>query len=296
MRNEYRAGPVYRAGLIVSGGMCAGLGIATLLALALHRTAYAELLPVSVPTPPVAAIGFAACGLALIGIGFWFPRVTSLLAMVTLSLAVTLTAERVLGTGPRVESAIAANLGAVDWYAVAPNTLLVLLLGAGALLLRHTHRWFATRLGIIAVLGSIVFAIGTVGCVGYMTGVPTYVWQSRAPMSFLSAICSGIMGLGIVMSACRYSELDESGRPRWFSSVVCTGALAVNVSTGVAYLCRDGQAWQRAEVIGLLPMIISSGVLAVVAVRQTREPAAAGENAFPVRRRPRFSGSFANPI
>src|ERR1035438_634978 len=120
MRDEYRVGPIYRAGLIVSGGMCAGLGIAILLAQALHRVPDTQLLPASVSTPPAAALGFAACGLALIGIGLWFPRVTSALAMVTLSMVVSLVAERVVGAGPRIEAAIAANLGVGDWSGFAP--------------------------------------------------------------------------------------------------------------------------------------------------------------------------------
>src|ERR1039457_6665567 len=121
--------------------------------------------------------------------------------------------------------------------------------------LRHTSQWFEKRLGAIAILGSIVFAIGVVASMGYITGVPTYVWQPWAPMSFLSAICSCMLGLGIIMSACRYSELDESGRPRWFSLAVCAGALTINLTTVVAYLCAGGQTWKRAEVIGLLPMM-----------------------------------------
>jgi hypothetical protein len=273
MRNEYRVGPVYRAGLIVSGGMCAGLGVATLIAQALHLIAYAKLLPASAPTPPASALGFVACGLALIGIGVWFPRVTSVLAMVTLGLAVVLAGERVFGTGPRAETLIAVNVGAGDWHSTAPNTVVVLLLGAMALLLRHTHRWCARWLGAIAILGSIIFAIGVVGCVGYMTGVPSYAWQSQAPMSFLSAICSCVLGLGIVMSACRYIELDESGRPRWFSLVICIGALAINLVTAVAYLCNDGQTWNRAKAIGLLPMLIVSATLSSVAARKSRRGA-----------------------
>lgn len=268
MQNEYRVGPVYRAGLIVSGGMCAGLGVAILVALTLHRIAYARLLQDSVPTPPESAIGFMACGLALIAVAVWVPRVTSMLAMVTLSMTVALAAERVFGLGPRVESLIAANLGTENWLTIAPNTLVVLLLAAGALLVRHAPRWFAAHLRTIAILGSIIFAIGIVGCVGYMTGVPSYAWQSAAPMSFLSAICSCVLGLGVVMSACRYSELDESGVPRWFSLVVCTGGVAIAVSTAGAYFCRDGHAWKQGEVLGLLPMMIVSCVLAVVAARQ----------------------------
>lgn len=249
--------------------MCAGLGISVLLALALHRVEYTRLLPASVPTSSPSALGFLACGLALIGVGFWFPRVTSILAMVTLSLLVTLAAEKTFATGPRVEALIAANLGG-DYYMVAPNTAAVLLLGAAALLLRHKHRWFERRLAMVAVLGSLVFAIGIAGCVGYMTGVPTYVWQSGAPMSFLSAICSCVLGLGIVMSACRYSELDESGIPKWFSLAVCTGALAVNIAAGVAYLCQDGQKWHLSSVSGLAPMVIVSAALSLVAARQAR--------------------------
>ena len=225
-------------------------------------------MPASVPTPPASALGFVACGLALIGVGFWFPRVTSVLAMVTLSMAVVLAAERAFGTGPRAEDLIAANLGAGDWHGIAPNTVVVLLLAAAALLLRHTHRWYERRLAAIAVLGSIIFAIGVVAWVGYMTGVPIYAWQSRAPMSFLSAMCSCVLGLGIVMSACRYSELDEYGMPRWFSVVICTGALAINLTTGVAYLCKEGQTWDRTKV--LIPMLIVTGTLSAVAARQYR--------------------------
>lgn len=269
MRNEYRAGPIYHAGLIVTGGMCAGLGLSVLLALAFHRVEYTRLLPTSVPASSPSALGFLACGLALIGVGVWFPRITSVLAMVTMSLLVTLAAEKALGTGPRVEALIAANLGG-GAYIVAPNTALVLLLGAAALLLRHKHQWYGRRLRTIAILGSVIFAIGIAGCAGYMTGVPTYVWQSGAPMSFLSALCSCVLGLGVVMSACRYSDLDESGTPRWFSLVVCTGALSVNLAAGLAYLCQDGQMWQPAKIPGLAPMVVVSGMLSVVAARQAR--------------------------
>jgi hypothetical protein len=258
--------------------MCAGLGIAILVALLFHRAAYARLLPASVPTPPASAVGFMACGMALIGVGLWIPRATSILAMVTLSMVVALAAERAFALGPRVEMLIAANLGGGDWQAIAPNTAVVLFLSAAALLMRHTRGWFEARFRAVAILGSIIFAIGAVGCVGYMTGVPTYAWQARAPMSFLSAICSGVLGLGILMSACRHSELDESGTPRWFSLVVCTGALAITVSTAVAFFCRGGQTWEPAEVVGLLPMMIVSWMLAVLAGRQARRAGAPANN------------------
>ena len=271
MRNQYRAGPVYRSSLVVTGGMCAGLGIAILAALPFNRVAYVEVFSASVPTPPVAALGFAVCGLALIGIGLWFPRITSVLAMVTMSMALVLVAEKAFGMGPRLETAIAANLRARNWEDIAPNTLVVLLFAAAALLLRHTHRWFETRLGTIAVLGSIIFGIGVVGGVGYMTEVPTYVWQWRAPMSFLSTICAGILGLGIVMSACRYSELDEAGIPRWFSLVTSTGALSINVAAAVAYIAQDGLTWTQSSVIRLMPMLVANGILSVVAARQARQ-------------------------
>jgi hypothetical protein len=277
MRNEYRAGPIYRTGLIVSGSMCAGLGIAVLVALALHQEDYARVLPASVPTPPVEALGFAACGLALIGIGFWFPRVTSVLAAVTLSLAVTLVMERALEGRARVEAMVAARVGAGNWYSIAPNTVVVLVLAAAALLLRHKYQWFEGRLATIAVLGSIIVAIGVVGCVGYMAGVPTYAWQSLAPMSFPCAVCSCALGLGIIMSACRYTELDDSGAPRWFSAVVCTGALAINLTTAVAYLCRGGRAWPWAEVKAFLPMILVSGALSVLAAFEARKRSASAK-------------------
>ena len=270
MLNQYRVGPIYRAGLIVTGGMCAGLGIAVLVAaLARHNLSYAQLLPASVPTPPIAALGFAACGLALVAVGFWFPQVTSVLAMVTLSLIFTLASEKFLATGPRVGGLIATNLGST-WYAVAPNTALVLLLAGAALLMRHRPRWFESQHTVIAILGSVIFAVGVASCVGYMTGVPTYIWQSGAPMSFLSAVSSCILGIGILMSACRYGELDDIGRPRWLPMVVCTGAVAVNMSVFVAYLVHTGQSWRASNIASLVPMVLVSGALSVVAARQSR--------------------------
>ena len=156
---------------------------------------------------------------------------------------------KVNSVGPRAETLIAINLGTGDWGNVAPNTVVVLLLSAAALLLRGTYRWCGRWLGAVAILGSIVFAIGVVSCVGYMTGIPCYAWQSRAPMSFISAICSCVLGLGIVMSAYRYSALDQSGGPQWFCLVVCVGALAINLATAVAYFCKDGRKWNGANAI-----------------------------------------------
>ena len=135
------------------------------------------------------------------------------------------------------------------------------------------YRWCGRWLGSVAVLGSIIFAIGVVSCMGYMTGIPCYAWQSRDPMSFLSAICSCVLGLGIIMSASRYSELDKLGMPQWFSLVVCTGALAINLATAVAYFCKDGQTWSTVNAIGLIPMLIVSGTLSIVAARQYRRQA-----------------------
>jgi hypothetical protein len=270
MQTQYRMGPVYRAGLIVCGGMCAGLAMAVLVASALHRDVFVQGLPSSLPTPPTSAVGFLLCGLALIGVGYWFPHVTLLFGTVAMSLAIVVTGESVFHTGPRMESHIAASLGMVDWDRLAPNTVAVLLLGGAALLLRSAGYWFESRLHIIALIGSVIVAIGTSGCVGYMAGVPTYSWYAKAPMSFVSVICAFVLGLGIVMSACRYSELDESGAPRWFPLVVFVGALAVNCSTGIAYLFGDSQVWRWPSVTVLLPMTAATLVLASVAARDVR--------------------------
>jgi hypothetical protein len=270
MKTQYKMGPVYRAGLIVCGGMCAGLAVAVLVASALHRQVFAHVLTISLPTEPTSSVGFLLCGLALIGIGYWFPHVTLLFGTVSMSLAVVVMGESLFNTGPRMEHHIAVSLGMLDWHGLAPNTVVVLLLGGAALLLRHTGEWFENRLHIIALIGSVIVAIGTSGCVGYMAGVPTYAWYSKTPMSFVSVICAFVLGLGIVMSACRYSELDESGTPRWFPLVVFVGALAVNCSTGIAYLFGDSRIWQWPALTGLLPMTAATLVLSAMAARDVR--------------------------
>src|ERR1039458_3270449 len=99
MQNHYRVGPVYRAGLIVCRGMCAGLGIVALVASAMHREMFAQAVPASIPTPPASALGFLLCGLALIAVGYWFPHVTLLFGTVAMSLAVVVAGESVFKIG-----------------------------------------------------------------------------------------------------------------------------------------------------------------------------------------------------
>jgi hypothetical protein len=66
MRNRYKVGPFYRAGLIVCGGMCAGLGIAVLVASAIYRVVFTHGVTTNAPTPPASDLEFLLCGLALL--------------------------------------------------------------------------------------------------------------------------------------------------------------------------------------------------------------------------------------
>jgi hypothetical protein len=52
--------------------------------------------------------------------------------------------------------------------------------------------------------------------------------------------------------------------------VVFVGALAVNCSTGIAYLFGGGRIWQWPSITGLLPMTAATLVLAAVAAKDVR--------------------------
>jgi hypothetical protein len=270
MKNRYRVGLCHRAALLASGGMCAGFGLVALIGLVTHRVALTQVMPGSIPTPATAALGFLLCGVSLLGMGLWFPMVASATSMMVLSLALVLGLERLSGTGPRVEIALAANIGPspTGIERLALNTILVLLLAAVALRMRFARGRLELGFARIAVVGSIILGLGLSASAGYMTGIPVYCWDAGSPMSFLSAISSFILGLGIVMSAWRYSELDDSGVPRWFPAAVLTGGLTVEAATAAAYALGDRRIWLRPESISLLPMLFVSATACVAAARE----------------------------
>lgn len=266
-KNDYRVGLCYRAALIVSGGVSAGVGAAALVNWNILQSAHARSLAHHIATPPAAAAGFLLCGLALVGVAFWFPRLSSILAMLTLSLALVTGFERLLGVQPNVERLIAGAVGRPVGEPLSSNTIAALLLAGIALLLRHMDGRLPNRFATIALLGAVTLAIGLAACVGYMTNVPVYAWGRGAPMSLLAAIGTAVLGWGIVASAWRFSELDLSGTPRWFPVIVFAGAFGIDCATALAYSLGDKRGWSPAETLALLPMLGVSTVVSIVAGR-----------------------------
>ncbi|MDE3164633.1 MAG: hypothetical protein KGN36_02420 [Acidobacteriota bacterium] len=257
----------YRAALIVSGGVSAGAGTAALvIGRDFHRD-YARLVAGATATPPAAALGFLLCGLALVGVAFWIPKLSSILAMLTLSMALVTGFERLLGVQPNFELLVANSLGHPGGGALSTNTIAALLLAGVALFLRHIAGYLPRRFETIALLGAVILAIGLAACVGYMTQVPVYAWGRGTPMSLLAAIATSVLGWGIITSAWRFSELDRSGTPRWFPEIVFAGAFGIDCATALAYILGDKHGWPASETIALLPMVAVSTMVSILAGR-----------------------------
>ena len=264
--DQYRVGLCYRAALLTIGAMCAGLGLTVLAALATHRLALAQVIPSSVPMSPLAALGFVVCGTGLLGVGLWFPDAVVILGMAAVGLSLAAAAEHLFGMELGLERLLAANLacGPGCVAPVAPNTTVCLLLSGLALAVRRVSLGLGTRCTLTALLGGAVSAIGASALFGYMVGVPLYCWQSGAPMSFLSSFGGTLLGLGVIMSVWRYSQLDETGAPCWFPQLLGTGAVTLDASVVIALGSTHPERWPASYWQATVGVLVFGGLMSVL--------------------------------
>lgn len=107
---------------------------------------------------------------------------------------------------------------------MAPNTAICFTLLGGALLLA-SEKPRALGNGAQAVVAALAVAVGLVGFIGYVAGVPTaYSWGRFTPMAAPTAAIMCALGLGVIAFAWRQYTAGSAGVPRWLPLV---GALTL---------------------------------------------------------------------
>src|SRR5207302_10919663 len=86
-----------------------------------------------------------------------------------------------------------------------------------------------SRPAIVAVLGSIVAALGIVALSGYLVGLKTYDWGALVPMAAHTASGFALVGLGLVAFAWRDVRREEANLPHWLPIPMVVGGLTASL-------------------------------------------------------------------
>jgi len=235
--------PLQRAVLISSGSTCVFLGALALTGWYLRIPAWAHLMPSSNPMAFNAAVGFVLDGAALLAIAARLPRaalagavwslLAGLLKLAEYCFSIELDIDHILV--PNTLRSMAAGPGRL-----APNSALCFVLCGVALFCLSRSRSHGKSGAITGLLGAVALALGATSILGYLDGLPTYVWGQWTQMAASSALGFVALGTGIVMGAWHDVARNEAAPQSWLA--LATGCAAFTVAAGLAYaLARESE-------------------------------------------------------
>lgn len=209
------------------------LGVSVIVGWVTHDTALLQVLEISVAMQPDTAVGFVLCGIAILVArrGLQGTLLFSALSVGLLGWVTVL--EQYFSFDLRINQILLGHLGGdLTRYLgqMAPATgLCFLLAGLSFLIARNTDR-SPVRPMLTALLGSIVFAIGTVAFAGYLTGLTgTYNWGKLGGMAVNTALGLMIVGAGIVSMGWLAGLNKATVSPRWLPVLVAACGLTCTI-------------------------------------------------------------------
>jgi signal transduction histidine kinase/CheY-like chemotaxis protein len=261
----------WRGVLIASGGISLLLGALALVGWYFERPALARILPSSNPMVANTAVGFVLAGLSLLAIAAGRPKAALGGAIWNLLVGVLSLAEYALSLDLGIDQVLVR-----DWMGMgvhpgrpAPNTALCLALCGGGLLWASISSWRGKAPTTVAVLGSLVAAIGAVGVFGHVTGFPVHTWGHWTTMAANTAFGCVVLGLSLVTLAWTYGGRDRHGPPRWLA--LAAGGCGITITWCFAYTVEkelDAQTERAVQI--LVNAQAEAAKLAVLALRHEK--------------------------
>jgi PAS domain S-box-containing protein len=178
------------------------------------------------------ALSVAMLGLGLVALSFGRRAPARLAAAVVALMAVMRLFQYVTGFPPGFETIVSRYtlphppIAAVP---IAPNTAIGLLLIAGAVWLGagRLSRRASVAMGTCA---SAAAALGIDAFVGYLAGLPTYVWLGFTPMALHTAAALILLGAAVLLGSWRMSPAVRKDCRLWISAVVGTAGVVTAIS------------------------------------------------------------------
>ncbi len=250
------------AGLIV-----VGLSAAVLISWYIRFIPLIQILPPQTPMHRMTALGFLLSGFALLFAGTRGQWVTRIFALAVLALSAAVCLEYALGIdlgidellGPDYLNAATSKVGRSS-----PVTSLGLLGASVALLMTSSRRLALFASAFVAILASMLIAVGTVSVLGDVVDRQAYGWNGVTRMSVQSSAGFIFLGAGLMAWAWRESRRAKNGAPDWLPLT-----LGVGLGAGALGVWRALLVHQPGELPMISGIILALGLLGALLVAIT---------------------------
>ncbi len=204
-----------------------------------------QVFPSFVPMQFNTALGFLFCGVSLLATLKSKRYLAGCLALLALLIGVITLVEYGLKIDLALDQLLMTHYITVETShpgRMAPNTALCFSLTGLALLGLQVPRLDFSNYGFIAVLGSLVLALGLIAANGYVLNLTSaYGWGRLTRMALHTSMGFIVLGIGIIGYAWGKSASRELAFPSWGYFPVGTGVLAITVSLWLALNAAPAQ-------------------------------------------------------
>ena len=260
--SDWTKGVRQTAGLIV-----VGLSAAVLISWYIRFIPLIQILPPQTPMHRMTALGFLLNGCALFFAGTRGQWITRVFALAVLILSTAVCLEYALGIdlgidellGPDYLNAATSNVGRSS-----PVTSLGLLGASVALLVTASRALAPFASAFVAILASMLMAVGTVSVLGDVVDRQAYGWNGVTRMSVQSSAAFIFLGAGLMAWAWRESRRAKNGTPDWLPLT-----LGVGLGAGALGVWRALLVHQPGELPMISGIILALGLLGALLMAVT---------------------------
>ncbi|HLG14395.1 MAG TPA: ATP-binding protein [Blastocatellia bacterium] len=235
--------------VLITGALCAALGLAVLAGWHTHNVALIQVRPEFVPMMYNTALAFFLSGVGLALVYFARRPLAMAAGAPVLTVGLLTLIEYTLNVNLGIDELLMRHCVTVEAVApgrMAANTAFCFLLTGAALLVGGARR-VRTRPLILGTIGSVVAAFGTAAILGYVTGIKSLLGlSSLTPMAAHTAVGLCVLGSGVMAVARRDRRAEDTGLPRWLPAPVFVFVLMGTLTLWHAVLSAQRTDIQRA--------------------------------------------------
>jgi PAS domain S-box-containing protein len=250
-----------------AGLMVVGLSAAVLISWYIHVIPLIQILPPETPMHRMTALSFLLTGCALIFTGTRGQWLTRILALAVLVFSAAVCLEYVLGADFGIDELLGPdylNVRTSNPGRSSPVTSMGLI-GASVALLVTSSPWLARfASAIVAILASMLMAVGTLSLMGDMADRQAYGWTRLTQISLQSSAAFALLGAGLMAWAWQESRREKKGTPDWLPLT-----LGVGLGTGALGVWRALLAHQPSALPLISGVILALGLLGALLVAIT---------------------------
>jgi PAS domain S-box-containing protein len=252
--------------MLAAGAVVSVLSVAVLVAWRVHSIPLIQVLPTLTPMQRMTAVGLLLSSVALILATMGHRRAALICALLVLVEATLIGLEYVLNTSFGIDQLLGPdyiNVHASHLGRMSPLTVLCFLGGGMALLVMSSQRLTHRGSAIGGILASMLIAVGTVNCLGYLlTHTDAYGWRQLARMGIHVSGSFVLLGVGLLAWAWQQSHVKK-GAPEWLPFGIGLGLALGAVGVWQALMVHKESDMPRLSGIILAGGLVGSSLVAV---------------------------------